>query len=114
LPAIYAWRFYAAAGGLVSYTADLPDEYRKTAGYVDCIRGCGRRIGGETANLPIQADLSHARGSRELIVGDVVDLECAGGGVAQHHVALAAAADRPNPATCQSSPTVPSKAAPVI
>jgi putative tryptophan/tyrosine transport system substrate-binding protein len=37
LPAIYAWRFYAAAGGLVSYNADLADEYRKTAGYVDRI-----------------------------------------------------------------------------
>ena len=29
-----------------------------------------------------------------MIVGDVVDLECAGRGVAQHHVAPASAADR--------------------
>jgi putative tryptophan/tyrosine transport system substrate-binding protein len=50
LPAIYAWRFYAAAGGLVSYTADLPDEYRKTAGYVDRILR-----GEKPADLPVQA-----------------------------------------------------------
>jgi len=50
LPATYAWRFYAAAGGLVAYSADLTDQYRKAAGYVD------RVLKGEKpADLPVQA-----------------------------------------------------------
>jgi ABC-type uncharacterized transport system substrate-binding protein len=35
LPAIYGWRFYAAVGGLVAYGADLLDQYRRAAGYVE-------------------------------------------------------------------------------
>jgi ABC-type uncharacterized transport system substrate-binding protein len=54
LPAIYAWRFYAAAGGLVSYNADLADEYRKTAGYVDRILR-----GEKPADLPVQASTKY-------------------------------------------------------
>jgi ABC-type uncharacterized transport system substrate-binding protein len=50
LPAIYGWRFYAAVGGLVAYGADLSDQYRRAAGYVD------RILKGERpADLPVQA-----------------------------------------------------------
>src|SRR5262245_38614245 len=46
----HIWRFYAAAGGLVAYSADLTDQYRKAAGYVD------RVLKGEKpADLPVQA-----------------------------------------------------------
>ena len=49
LPAIYALRFYAASGGLVSYGPDVIDEYRRAAGYV------GRILKGEKpADLPVQ------------------------------------------------------------
>ena len=32
LPAIYPFRYFAAAGGLISYGADLTDQYRRAAG----------------------------------------------------------------------------------
>jgi len=50
LPAIYAWRFYAAIGGLVAYAPDLPDQYRLAAGYVDRILK-----GEKPSDLPVQA-----------------------------------------------------------
>src|SRR5215813_4111711 len=50
LPAIYGWRFYAAVGGLVAYGADLSDQYRRAAGYVDRILK-----GEKPADLPVQA-----------------------------------------------------------
>jgi putative tryptophan/tyrosine transport system substrate-binding protein len=50
LPAIYGWRFYAAVGGLVAYGADLLDQYRRAAGYVDRILK-----GEKPADLPVQA-----------------------------------------------------------
>jgi len=37
LPAIYAFRAYVEAGGLMSHGADLPDLYRRAATYVDKI-----------------------------------------------------------------------------
>ena len=37
LPAVYALRFFVAAGGLMSYSTDLPDQYRQAATYVDRI-----------------------------------------------------------------------------
>src|SRR5262249_46791617 len=56
--------------------------------------GAGRRIGREAAELPIQADRTQEGRTRDLIVGDVVDLERAGIDVAQHEVGPASATDR--------------------
>jgi putative ABC transport system substrate-binding protein len=49
LPAVYALRAAAVEGGLVSYGVDIPDLFRKAAGYVD------RVLRGEKpADLPVQ------------------------------------------------------------
>src|SRR4051794_13682697 len=37
LPAVYFERFFATAGGLISYGPDIVDQYRRAAGYVDRI-----------------------------------------------------------------------------
>jgi putative ABC transport system substrate-binding protein len=50
LPAIYWERFFVAAGGLISYGADLIDNYRRAAGYVDRILK-----GEKPADMPVQA-----------------------------------------------------------
>jgi putative tryptophan/tyrosine transport system substrate-binding protein len=50
LPAIYASRFFAANGGLISYGPDTIDQYRLAAGYVDRILK-----GEKPADLPVQA-----------------------------------------------------------
>jgi ABC-type uncharacterized transport system substrate-binding protein len=50
LPAVYVARFFATAGGLISYGPDFLDEHRRAAGYVD------RILRGENpADLPVQA-----------------------------------------------------------
>jgi ABC-type uncharacterized transport system substrate-binding protein len=50
LPAVYPFRFFVAAGGLISYGPDFLDQYRRAASYVD------RIIKGEKAGeLPVQA-----------------------------------------------------------
>src|SRR5262249_13479125 len=50
LPAIYPFRVYVAAGGLISYGPDSTDAYRRAAGHV------GRILQGEKpAALPVQA-----------------------------------------------------------
>jgi putative ABC transport system substrate-binding protein len=36
-PAVYSFRFWAAAGGLISYGPDILDLFRRDAGYVDRI-----------------------------------------------------------------------------
>ena len=50
LPAVYWSRIFVAAGGLVSYAADVVDQYRRAAGYVDRILR-----GEKPADLPVQA-----------------------------------------------------------
>ena len=50
LPVIYPYRFFVAAGGLISYGPNLTDTYRRTATYVDRILR-----GEKPADLPVQA-----------------------------------------------------------
>jgi len=50
LPAVYPYRFYPEAGGLISYGPDLTDLFRQAAGYVDRILK-----GEKPADLPVQA-----------------------------------------------------------
>jgi putative tryptophan/tyrosine transport system substrate-binding protein len=50
LPAIYAFRVYAAGGGLMFYGPDATDPYRRAASYVDRILK-----GEKPADLPVQA-----------------------------------------------------------
>jgi putative ABC transport system substrate-binding protein len=49
LPAIYTFRDFVDAGGLVSYGVSLPDLYRRAGGYVDRILK-----GAKPAELPIE------------------------------------------------------------
>jgi putative ABC transport system substrate-binding protein len=55
LPAIYPYRYFVEAGGLISYGSDLLDEYRRAGGYVDRILK-----GEKPANLPVQAPTKYA------------------------------------------------------
>jgi putative tryptophan/tyrosine transport system substrate-binding protein len=50
LPAVYAYRFYVTAGGLISYGPDPIDQYRRAAAYVDRILK-----GEKPTDLPVQA-----------------------------------------------------------
>ena len=47
---MYYDRFFAVAGGLISYGPDRIDQYRRAAGYVDRILR-----GEKAADLPVQA-----------------------------------------------------------
>jgi putative ABC transport system substrate-binding protein len=49
LPAIYPFRLFAEAGGLISYSVDAVDLYRRAAGYVDRLLK-----GGIAAEMPVQ------------------------------------------------------------
>jgi putative ABC transport system substrate-binding protein len=50
LPAVYGSRYLVIDGGLISFGADLMDNYRRAAGYVDRILK-----GEKPADLPVQA-----------------------------------------------------------
>jgi len=50
LPAVYAYRFFAVLGGLLSYGPDLTDNFRRAATYADRILK-----GEKPAYLPVQA-----------------------------------------------------------
>jgi putative ABC transport system substrate-binding protein len=50
LPAVYAFRYFAAEGGLASYGVDVAEQFRQAAGYVDRILR-----GEQPAELPVQA-----------------------------------------------------------
>jgi putative ABC transport system substrate-binding protein len=50
LPAVYSNRFFVTGGGLISYGADLVDQHRRAAAYVDRIFK-----GKKPADLPVQA-----------------------------------------------------------
>jgi putative ABC transport system substrate-binding protein len=50
LPALYAFKFFALEGGLMSYGIDVLDVFRKSASYVDRILK-----GEKPADLPVQA-----------------------------------------------------------
>jgi ABC-type uncharacterized transport system substrate-binding protein len=50
LPAVYCYRHFVAAGGLISYGSDLLGQYRRAASYVDRILK-----GEKAADLPVQA-----------------------------------------------------------
>jgi putative ABC transport system substrate-binding protein len=49
LPAVYSWRLFVAAGGLMSYGIDPVDEFRQAASFVDRILR-----GSKPADLPVQ------------------------------------------------------------
>ena len=49
LPAVYAWRQFVTAGGLLSYGTDFVDQFRQGASYVDRILR-----GAKPGDLPVQ------------------------------------------------------------
>ena len=54
LPTVYFQRIFVARGGLISYGADVLDQYRRAAGYVDRILK-----GEKPGNLPVQAPTNY-------------------------------------------------------
>ena len=54
LPAVYSRRLFVADGGLISFGADLIDQYRRAAGYVDRIL-----MGEQVEKLPVQSPSNH-------------------------------------------------------
>jgi putative ABC transport system substrate-binding protein len=49
LPTIYPFRYFAEGGGLISYGVDVPDIFRRAAGYVDKVLR-----GATPSSLPVQ------------------------------------------------------------
>jgi putative tryptophan/tyrosine transport system substrate-binding protein len=54
LPAVYPYRHFVTAGGLISYGTDLLGQYRRAAGYVDRILK-----GEKPADLPVQSPIKY-------------------------------------------------------
>jgi ABC-type uncharacterized transport system substrate-binding protein len=54
LPAVYPFRYFVDAGGLLSYGPELKSQFRAAAGYVDRILK-----GEKPANLPVQAPVKY-------------------------------------------------------
>jgi putative ABC transport system substrate-binding protein len=54
LPAVYPYRFFVEAGGLISYGPNLIEGYRRTASYVDRILK-----GEKPSDLPVQAPVKY-------------------------------------------------------
>jgi putative ABC transport system substrate-binding protein len=54
LPAVYFARYFVVGGGLISYGADVNDQLRRAAGYVDRILN-----GEKPAHLPVQASTKY-------------------------------------------------------
>ena len=54
LPAVYAYRFFAVLGGLLSYGPDLTDNFRRAATYADRILKDEK-----PADLPVQAPVKY-------------------------------------------------------
>jgi len=54
LPAVYAYRYFVADGGLISYGPHFADQYRQAAGYVDRILK-----GEKPGDLPVQAPIKY-------------------------------------------------------
>ena len=59
LPSVYPFRFFATAGGLISYGPNFDDELRSTAGYVDRILR-----GEKPGDLPVQAPTKYQTGDQ--------------------------------------------------
>ena len=59
IPAVYGNRIYPVAGGLISYGADLIDQSRRAADYVDRILK-----GEKPADLPVQAPTKYETGDQ--------------------------------------------------
>ena len=49
LPTVYAFRFFVAAGGLMSYGTEVLDQYRRSASYLDRILR-----GANPAEIPVE------------------------------------------------------------
>ena len=54
MPAIYPWRHFVTAGGLMCYAVDLLELWRRSASYVDRILK-----GEKPADLPVQAPIKY-------------------------------------------------------
>jgi putative tryptophan/tyrosine transport system substrate-binding protein len=54
LPAVYPYRLFAEAGGLLAYGDDLTDNFRRAASYIDRILK-----GTKPSELPVQAPVKY-------------------------------------------------------
>ena len=77
LPAVYFQRTLVTDGGLISYGADVLDQYRRAAGYVERILK-----GEKPADLPVQAPTKY-----ELVINlktaKALDIEVSAAGIAR-------------------------------